>query len=99
MRTTFSVAELVDRWGISDQSIRAMERDGRLHRLTDMPGVRFSAAEVQVRETNGLDAEPMSVYERQQKDAEIKKLRKMLKERDEVIFRIGILAAQGGGVQ
>ena len=98
MRTTFSVAELVDRWGISDQSIRAMERDGKLHRLPDMPGVRFAAAEVLQRESIGPDAEPMSAYERKQKDQEIKDLKRQVQDLRDRLTRI-MITCQGGGVQ
>ena len=45
MQTIYSVNELAERWGLHPSSVRQMESEGKLHRLPDIPGVRFSAAE------------------------------------------------------
>ena len=80
MQTIFSVNELAERWGMHPSSVREMERDGKLHRLPDMPGVRFSAAEVLQLESIGLDARAMSAWERRNLEAQIR-------DRDEIIAR------------
>ena len=76
MQTTFGVKETAQRLGISTESVRNMERDGKLHRLPDIPGVRFSAAEVYQVESIGEDVKPLTAWERKQKDDEIYLLRR-----------------------
>lgn len=78
MQTIYSVNELAERWGLHPSSVREMERDGKLHRLPDIPGVRFSAAEVLQLESVGLDAKAMSAWER-------KRLEMELREKDAII--------------
>ncbi len=78
MQTIYSVNELAERWGMHPSTVREMERDGKLHRLPDIPGVRFSAAEVLQLESIGLDARAMSAWERRNLEAEIR-------EKDEII--------------
>ena len=80
MQTLFGIQELADRWGLAPASIRKMEQDGKLHRLPDMPGVKYSAAEVLQLESIGLDARAMSAWERRNLEAQIR-------ERDEIIAR------------
>ena len=80
MQTLYSVNELAERWGLHPSSVREMERGGKLHRLPDIPGVRFSAAEVLQLESVGLDARAMSAWERRNLEAQIR-------ERDEIIAR------------
>ena len=78
MQTIFSVNELAERWGMHPSTVRQMESEGKLHRLPDIPGVRFSAAEVLQLESVGLDAKAMSAWERRNLEAEIR-------EKDETI--------------
>ena len=66
MQTLYSPNELAERWGLTPTTIRQMERDGKLHRLPDMPGVKYSAAEVYQLESLGRDAAAMSAWERKQ---------------------------------
>ena len=80
MQTIYSVNELAERWGMHPSSVRQMENEGKLHRLPDIPGVRFSAAEVLQLESVGLDARAMSAWERRNLEAQIR-------ERDEIIAR------------
>ena len=80
MQTIYSVNELAERWGLHPSSVREMEQKGQLHRLPDIPGVRFSAAEVLQLESVGLDARAMSAWERRNLEAQIR-------ERDEIIAR------------
>lgn len=72
MQTIYSVNELAERWGMHPSTVREMERDGKLHRLPDIPGVRFSAAEVLQLESVGLDARAMSAWERRNLEAQIR---------------------------
>ena len=72
MQTAYSVDELAQRWGLSTASIRRMEQDGKIHRLPDLPGVRYSAAEIHKLEMVGLDAQAMSAWERRNLEAEIR---------------------------
>ena len=61
-------------------SIRRMEQEGTLHRLPDIPGVRFSAAEVLQLESIGLDAKAMSAWERRNLEAEIHDLKQQVQD-------------------
>ena len=78
MQTIYSVNELAERWGMHPSSVREMEKDGKLHRLPDMPGVRFSAAEVLQLESVGLDAKAMSAWERRNLEAENRELKEII---------------------
>ena len=78
MQTIYSVNEIAERWGLSPSSVREMEKDGKLHRLPDIPGVRFSAAEVLQLESVGLDARAMSAWERRNLEAEIRELKEII---------------------
>ena len=80
MQTLFSVNELAERWGYDPSTIRQMERDGKLHRLPEIPGVKFSAAEVCRLESIGRDAEAMSPWERKRMQEEIDELKRQLDE-------------------
>lgn len=64
-KSIFSPKELAERWGVSRPAISEMEKDGRLHRLHNLPGIRYRAKEVY--ELEQLDKEdwgPMSPLER-----------------------------------
>ncbi len=78
MQTIYSVNELAERWGLHPSSVREMERDGKLHRLPDIPGVRFSAAEVLQLESVGLEARAMSAWERRNLEAENRELKEII---------------------
>ena len=87
MKTIYSVNELAERWGIAPASIRRMEQEGTLHRLPDIPGVRFSAAEVLQLESVGLDAKAMSAWERRNLEAEIRDLKGQVKNLQERLLK------------
>ena len=97
MQTLYSPNELAERWGLTPTTIRQMERDGKLHRLPDMPGVKYSAGEVYQLESLGRDAAAMSAWERKQKDDRIKELEEMVANLQGRLAKV-MLAAQGGGV-
>ena len=87
MQTIYSVNELAERWGLHPSSVRQMENEGKLHRLPDIPGVRFSAAEVLQLESVGLDARAMSAWERRNLEAEIQDLKGQVKNLQERLLR------------
>ena len=64
MQTIYSVNELSERWHLTPASIRKMEQDGKLHRLPNIPGVKYSAREVLQLESVGLDAKALTAWER-----------------------------------
>ena len=70
----FSPQQLAERWGYHENTIRRMEEDGRLHRLTGLPMVRYSAKEVLQLESIGLEAKGLTAWERKQKDDRIAEL-------------------------
>ena len=74
MQTTYSVNDLAARWGLSPQAVRQMETDGKLHRLPEMPGVKFAAAEVHQLESIGRDAQPLTAWERKQLESKVAEL-------------------------
>ena len=87
MQTLFSVNELADRWGLSAQAVRQMENDGKLHRLPDMPGVKFSAAEVHQLENIGKEAKPLTAWERKKLETRIAELEAKVEAYEEWIRR------------
>ena len=97
MQTIYSVNELAERWGVHPSTVREMERDGKLHRLPEIPGVRFSAAEVLQLESVGLDARAMSAWERRNLEAEIQDLKGQVKNLQERLLRAQQVL-QGGAV-
>ena len=74
MQTVYGVQELAERWNISPGSIRAMKQDGKLHRLPDLPGVKFSTVEVYQLENVGREVEPLTPYERRRLEDKIRDL-------------------------
>lgn len=74
-KTVFSLDDLAARWGYSRSTIKTMEHEGKLHRLPNMPGVRFSVAEVLQLESIGTDVKGLTAYERWHMQNEINDLR------------------------
>ena len=95
MQTIYSVNELAERWGMHPSTVREMERDGKLHRLPDIPGVRFSAAEVLQLESIGKDVEPLTVWERRKLEADNRQLKEENAELKRRLCNIGQLAIGG----
>ncbi len=95
MQTIFTVNDLAERWNIDRQSIRKMEMDGKLHRLPNMPGVRFSAAEVIQLESIGRDAQALTAWERKKLEARIHELERIVKDYQAKMSRITLIS-QGG---
>ena len=79
-QAVFSVQDLSERWKAHENTIRRMEEEGKLHRLKNLPGVKYSAKEVLQLESVGLDAKPLTAWERKRLLDEIADLRKELVE-------------------
>ena len=74
MQTVYGVNELAERWNLSPATIRSMEQEGKLHRLPDLPGVKYSAVEVYQLENIGREAQPLTPYERRRLEDKIRDL-------------------------
>lgn len=96
--TVFTVKELALRWKCHENAVRQKEYDGLLHRLTNLPGVKYSAKEVLQLEALPPDVETHTAWEWENKERENKTLRKRVRELEERITRI-MITCQGGGVQ
>lgn len=94
-QTVFSPDQLTQRWGYAPSTIRKMEAEGKLHRLPNMPGVRYSAAEVYQLESIGPAAKGMTAWERKQKDDEIASLKEEVQELRKRLGNV-IRVVQGG---
>ena len=97
MQTVITLTELAERWGVAQNSIRNMEQDGKLHRLQNMPGCRYSMAEVYQLENIGLAAKGLTAWERKQKDEEIASLRQQVSELQGRLAKV-MAIAQGGAL-
>ena len=95
MQTIYSVNELSERWHLTPASIRKMEQDGKLHRLPNIPGVKYSAREVLQLESVGLDAKALTAWERRRMEDEIKDLRQQVQELQGRLTKV-MTVAQGG---
>lgn len=71
-----TTSELAKRWKCDESSIQRYERDGRIRRAEDIPGVKFSVALIEQMENKWDD--PLSPLER-------RRLEKLLKQKDETI--------------
>ena len=93
--TVFDSAALCKRWGVAPNSIRKMEAEGKLHRLPDLPGVKYSAAEVYQLESIGPAAKGLTAWERRQKDEEIRSLREQVRDLQGRLAKV-MAVCQGG---
>jgi len=96
-QTVFTPDQLTQRWGYAPSTIRKMEAEGKLHRLPNMPGVRYSAAEVYQLESIGPAAKGMTAWERRQKDEEIASLKQQVQELQKRLGNV-MRVAQGGAL-
>ena len=86
----YTVEELAKLFKCSANSIRTMEDNGKLHRLPNIPGVKYSG--VEVAQYLGKD------YRSQQLEVKNKALEKRVKDLEERLTRI-MITCQGGRVQ
>jgi len=96
MQMAISAEALAKRWDCSPGSIRNMEHDGRLHRLPDLPGARYSIVEVTQLETLGKEAQGLTAWERRQMKERINELEELVAELQGRLAKV-MLVAQGGG--
>ena len=92
MRTVFTMDELADRWGVSRSTIRTMEKEGKLHRLPSMPGVRYMAQEVVSLESLDEETMGLTAWERHKMTRELKELRDKVAEYESALLNIAELA-------
>ena len=92
MRTVYTVEDLINRWGLSRSAIRTMETDGKLHRLSNMPGVRYSAQEVVQLESLDEDTKGLTAWERHKLTQENNEMREELNKLRQAMTTIAQLA-------
>ena len=94
MEKVFTVNQLAEMWSYHPNTIRQMEEEGKLHRIPGLPGVRFSEKEVSCVQALGKDVEPLTAWERKQKDQEIAELKARVKSLECRLAKV-VLTAQG----
>ena len=92
MRTVYTVEDLINSWGLSRSAIRTMETDGKLHRLINMPGVRYSAQEVVQLESLDEDTKGLTAWERHKLTQENNEMREELNKLRHDIAEIACIA-------
>lgn len=92
IQTVITITELTERWGLSRSAIRTMETDGKLHRLINMPGVRYSAQEVVQLESLDEDTKGLTAWERHKLTQENKEMREELNKLRQAMADIAQLA-------
>jgi len=95
MEAVYTPKELAKRWKCHENTIRVMEDQGKIHRLPDLPGVRYGAEEVQQLECLGSDAQPFTAWERKKLEARIHELERIVKDYQAKMARITLIS-QGG---
>jgi hypothetical protein len=85
----YTVDELAKLFKCSPNAVRSMEDNGTLHRLPNLPGVKFSGLEVA--QYLGKD------FKSEKLELENKKLRKMVADLQERLTRV-MVVAQGGKI-
>ena len=95
MEAVYTPKELAKRWKCHENTIRVMEDQGKIHRLPDLPGVRYGAEEVQQLECLGSDAQPFTAWERKKLEAKIYDQAKTIKDLQARLTKV-MLVAQGG---
>ena len=80
-KAVFSQQDIADRWDCGINTVRRWEDKGKLHRLVNLPGVKYSAKEVMELESLGPEVEGLTAWERKrlenkiaEQDTTIKKL-------------------------
>ena len=81
MQTLYSVSELAERWGYAPDTIRRMEADGIIHRIPNLPGVRFCLEEIERYDTMmalGQEVKNHTPYEWRKMEAENRELKEII---------------------
>lgn len=81
-----TVSELAKRWKCDDDSIRRYERNGRIKRAEDIPGVKFSVSLIEQIENKWDD--PLSPLERRRLEKTIENKDKIIAELQEKLLKI-----------
>ena len=85
-KTTFTQQEVMERWGLAKRTVIELEHRGILHRLRQLPGVRYRAREVYLaEEVDKEDLKPLAFQERRQYQATINQQEKKKKKLRELV--------------
>ena len=95
MDAVYTAKELAARWKCHENTIRVWEDQGKIHRLENIPGVRYSAEEVLQLECLGEDARPFTAWERKKLEAKIHEQAQTIKDLQARLTKV-MLVAQGG---
>jgi len=95
VEAVFTPKELAARWKCHENTIRTWEDRGKIHRLENIPGVRYSAEEALQLECLGEDARPFTAWERKKLEARIHELEHLVKDYQAKMAKI-MLISQGG---
>lgn len=97
MDAVYTVKELAERWKCHENAIRDRENMGLLHRLTNLPGVKYSGKEVAQLEALGPDTEAHTAWAWAQMERENKLQKREIKDLRDRLTRVMVIV-QGGGV-
>lgn len=87
------VDELMERWKLSESSIRNMVASGNLKTIQGIPGVRFSLKYIEDRESAGLEYDPLSPFERRRLEKENQSLRERVGALEDTLKKIRVETA------
>ena len=87
------VDELMERWKLSESSIRNMVASGNLKTIQGIPGVRFSLKYIEDREAVGLEYDPLSPFERRRLEKENQGLRDRVGALEAILKKIRVETA------
>ncbi len=88
-----TVSELMERWKLSESSIRNMVASGNLKTIPGLPGVKFSVKYIEDREAAGLEYDPLSPFERRRLEKENQSLRDRIGALEDILKKIRVETA------
>ena len=97
MDAVYTVKELAERWKCHENAVRDRENMGLLHRLTNLPGVKYSGKEVAQLEALGPDVEAHSAWAWAQMEKENRMMKQQIKDLQNRIASI-VLIGNGGRI-
>ena len=97
MDAVYTVKELAERWKCHENAIRDRENMGLLHRLTNLPGVKYSGKEVAQLEALGPDVEAHSAWAWAQMEKENRMMKQQIKDLQNRIASM-VLIGNGGRI-
>ena len=97
MDAVYTVKELAERWKCHENAVRDRENMGLLHRLTNLPGVKYSGKEVAQLEALGPDVEAHSAWAWAQMEKENRMMKQQIKDLQNRIASM-VLIGNGGRI-